>query len=133
LYEGLFLIDSAEAASDWNGINDVISKILERGQAEVISQKKWDDRKLAYDIEGKNRGTYILVYFNTVPTNIAGIERDIRLSERIMRAMIIRADKVSKEDMDKPTPLERAATGEVPAAVEEPKARKVEAIPEIEA
>jgi small subunit ribosomal protein S6 len=112
LYEGLFLLDSAEAAADWNGVIDLITRILERGQAEIISTKKWDDRRLAYDIERKNRGTYILVYFNTEPKNITGIERDIRLSERIMRALIIRADKVTKEDMERPTPIERGPVTE---------------------
>jgi small subunit ribosomal protein S6 len=119
LYEGLFLVDSAEAASDWNGINEVITKILDRGQAEVVSMKKWDDRRLAYDMDGKNRGTFILIYFNTAPVNIAGIERDIRLSERIMRAMIIRGEKLTKEDMERATPLERIAAGETPAVAGE--------------
>ena len=116
LYEALILIDSAEAASDWDGINSLIKKILDRGEAEVISMKKWDDRKLAYDIERKSRGTYILVYFNADPLKIAGIERDVRLSERIMRMMIIRGDKITKEDIERATPLERAEMPEVPAA-----------------
>lgn len=118
LYEALFLIDSAEAASDWDGINGLIKKILDRGEAEVISMKKWDDRRLAYEINKKTRGTYILVYFNADPSKITGIERDVRLSERIMRVLIIRGEKITKEDMERKTPLERVEAGEIPAESE---------------
>lgn len=129
LYEGLFLIDSAEAASDWNGINEVITKILDRGQAEIVSNKKWDDRRLAYEINGKNRGTFILIYFKTAPANIAGIERDIRLSERIVRAMIIRGEDLTKEDMERPTPLERIAAGETPTVAGDRESRQEDRAP----
>jgi small subunit ribosomal protein S6 len=107
LYEGLFLIDAAEAASHWDGVTEMIRRILEKGGAEIISLRKWDDRRLAYDIAGKDRGTYILVYFKAPTVNISGIERDIRLSERVMRSMIIRGDEITQADMDKETPLMR--------------------------
>ena len=40
LYEGLFLVDSAQAASDWDGINKAIVTVLERSDAEIVSMKK---------------------------------------------------------------------------------------------
>jgi len=41
----MFLVDSARAASDWDGINGAIKKILEKAKAEVVSMRKWDDRE----------------------------------------------------------------------------------------
>jgi len=105
------LVDSGEAAADWKGINDVIEKTLARGDAEIVSAKKWDERRLAYDIGGKSRGTYILTYFRGDPAKIGAIERSVQLSERIMRMLIIRTDKMSAEDMAKTPP---AATTERP-------------------
>jgi small subunit ribosomal protein S6 len=106
LYEGLFLIDSALAAADWDQVLEMLKKFLNRAGAEIVSMKKWDDRKLAYDIRGKSRGTYILIYFHCDPSRIQGIERDVNLSEQVMRAMILRTDRISQEDMNKPTPAE---------------------------
>lgn len=63
LYEGLFLVDSGLAAAQWDQIQGTIRRFLDRAEAEVVSMKKWDERKLAYDIRGKSRGTYILCYF----------------------------------------------------------------------
>jgi len=108
LYEGLLLVDSVEAAADAKGINKHIEKVFERNDAEIVSIRKWNERPLAYEIMGKNRGTYILVYFNSPSDKIALIERDVQLSERIMRILILRADHVTKEEIEKETPATMA-------------------------
>jgi small subunit ribosomal protein S6 len=105
VYEAMFLVDSAVAASDWEGINSFIKSILEKAEAQIISIRKWDERKLTYDIDKKSRGTYILCYFTAPTLKISQIERDIRLSERIMRVLILRGEHLTKEDMEKETPL----------------------------
>ena len=89
LYEGMFLVDSAMAAADWNGTLAIIETVLKRADAEVVVMRKWDERKLAYDIDHKTRGTYILCYFKADTQRIAGIEKDIQLSEKVMRVLIL--------------------------------------------
>ncbi len=106
LYEGLFLVDTAIANSNWDGISTEIKGIIEKRGGEVVDLKKWDERKLAYEIDNKTRATYILVYFNCVTDGLAKIERDINLSENIMRAMLLRADGFGEEHIKKETPLE---------------------------
>ena len=92
LYEAMFLIDSAKAAADWDEVMKNIQNILEKSNAEIVSIKKWDETKLAYKINGKTRGTYILCYFRAEPESIQDIERDVRLSEQIMRVLILCAE-----------------------------------------
>jgi len=104
LYEGMFLVDSAKAASDWDGINAAINKILERADAEIVSMRKWDDRRLAYPIRGTSRGTYMLCYFKAEGQKIQGIEKDVQLSENIIRVLILSTDQMTKEDIEKDTP-----------------------------
>jgi small subunit ribosomal protein S6 len=104
LYEGMFLVDSALAGSNWDGINDTIKTILEKAGAEIVTIKKWDDRKLAYEIKGKNRGTYILSYFRVDGQKIQDIEKAVKLSEQIMRVLILSAEKMTDEDIEKDTP-----------------------------
>lgn len=93
LYEGMFLIDSAQATADWEGTLSVINTILQRADAEVVSVRKWQERKLAYDIDHKSRGTYILCYFKVDGRRISGIEKDVLLSEKVMRALILTTEK----------------------------------------
>lgn len=110
LYEGLFLVDSAIAAGNWQLVEDTIHKILTKADAEVVSFRKWDERKLITNIGKASRGTYILVYFNCDTQRVHDIERDVQLSETLMRVMILRTDRMSQGEMDKPTPLMIAET-----------------------
>jgi small subunit ribosomal protein S6 len=89
LYEGMFLVDSAMAAADWDGTLGVIENVLKRADAEVVVMRKWDERRLAYEIDHKSRGTYILCYFKADTQRIAGIEKDVQLSEKVMRVLIL--------------------------------------------
>ncbi len=116
VYEALFLVDSALAASQWDHINEVINKILARAQARVISIRKWDERKLAYEIDRKTRGTYILAYFECNSSMVRQLERDVQLSEEIMRVLVVRTDRMTQEEMEKPTP---AMVGHIDAPAQE--------------
>jgi small subunit ribosomal protein S6 len=108
LYEGMFLIDSALADSNWDAVNNTIKTILEKAEAEIVSIKKWDDRKLAYEIRGKSRGTYILCYFRADVGKIRDIEKAVQLSEQIIRVLILNAEQMTPEDMNKDTPAAEA-------------------------
>lgn len=108
LYEGMFLVDVARASSDWDGVISTITKILEKSGAEIISIKKWDDRKLAYDIKGQSRGVYIISYFKVDGPKIQEIEKNLRLSEQIMRLLILNAELMTQEDIDRETPAVKA-------------------------
>jgi len=104
LYEAMFLIDSARAASDWEGVNRNIRNILERAGAEIVSIRKWDERRLAYDIKGHSRGTYILCYFRADGRRIREIERDVQLSEQTMRVLILCGEGREEADIERDTP-----------------------------
>ena len=103
LYEAMFLVDSALAGSDWDGVTATIRSILQRAEAEVVSLRKWADRRLAYQIDHKTKGTYVLCYFRADGGRIGDIERDVRLSERIMRVLILSAEHISQENIEKET------------------------------
>ena len=114
LYEVMFLIDSAEAAKDWDGIIELVTKMLNKIDAQILSLKKWDERPLAYSIKRCGRGTYILAYFKADGLKITELERDVLLSERVMRALILRVDHLTEEDIAK-----QAAAVNVPVAADD--------------
>jgi small subunit ribosomal protein S6 len=99
----MFLVDSALAAADWEGVVSTVRTILERAEAEIVSLRKWDERKLVYDISGKSRGTYVLSYFRAEGNRIRDIERDVQLSEKVMRALILNTEQMTPEDIEKET------------------------------
>lgn len=98
MYEAMFLLSTAQAA-DFGGAIAHINDILARGRAEVVAMKKWDERRLAYEIAGNKRGVYILAYFKAPNESLGHIERDLRLSEKILRSLILRADQITMDEM----------------------------------
>jgi small subunit ribosomal protein S6 len=99
LYEGMFLINQ-QTGGDLAESLDFIREILTRANAEIVVLRKWDERRLAFPIEGQKRGLYILALFRVPGVQIANIERDCNLSEKVMRAMMIRADHLGETEIE---------------------------------
>lgn len=97
LYEIMILIGQGTAAR-LSEVLDHINTLFERSKLEVVSMQKWDERRLAYEINKQKRGVYLLAYVNGEPESIAGFERDCNLSEEIMRALVLRADHLTLEE-----------------------------------
>lgn len=97
-YEAMFLLSQAVAA-DLNSAIEHIKEIISRGHGEIIAMRKWDERRLAYEIQGQKRGYYVLVYFKAPGVDIAHVERDCNLSEKVLRTMILRCDTMTEDEM----------------------------------
>jgi small subunit ribosomal protein S6 len=100
LYEGMFLFNPAAIASNIATATQVVHEMLRRAEAEVLSVAKWDDRKLAYPVEGQKRGLYMIAYFRARGTQIPNIERDVNLSEQVLRCMMLRADHIGDVELE---------------------------------
>jgi small subunit ribosomal protein S6 len=83
-----------------------IRTIFTRSGVEVLHMKKWDERRLTYEIRGRRRGLYVLSYFKADPLKITEIERDAKLDEHVLRSLILLAEDVSAETMAAKTPAE---------------------------
>jgi len=98
-YEGFFLFPQAVAAN-LQGAIDHLEELLKRVDAEVVSLRKWDERRLAYEIKGNKRGVYFLVYFRADPARLTDLERGCNLSEQLLRSMVTRADHIPAEEIE---------------------------------
>lgn len=98
-YEIMFLIGQSQT-SDITGIIDHIKDIVAtRGHGKILAMRKFDERRLAYEIRGQKRGLYILVYARCSGTDMSHIERDCNLSEKILRTLIVRKDDMTTEEL----------------------------------
>lgn len=99
-YEAMYLFDPTFGQS-WENCENEVRRLMDRAGAELLFCKKWDERRLAYPIRGRKRGVYVLTYFRAAPEKISGIERDAQISEAIIRALVVRADDVTPELMER--------------------------------
>jgi small subunit ribosomal protein S6 len=103
-YEGMFLMDAGQ--TDFDAATQPIQTVLDRNGAEEVQLRKWDERRLAFDVKGRRRGLYVLTYFKAPPEAITSIERDVQLDEAILRVLILSADHIGAEKIAAPTPAE---------------------------
>ena len=106
-YEGMFLLDAGN--SDFQAASEPITRLLDRAEADVLSIKPWEERRLAYEIRGRKRGLYVLTYFSADPARITELEHDCELDERVLRALILRRDHLDEAVLNADTP---ATTGQ---------------------
>lgn len=99
LYEGLFLLNQHAVAADFPAVIDHVKEFFTRASAELVVLRKWDERRLAYEISGQKRGTFLLTYFNAEGNAVAHIERDVTLSEKVLRCLITRADHIGEIEL----------------------------------
>jgi ribosomal protein S6 len=92
----MFLFDTT-AAREWSTIEDEVRRLCSRIGAELLVCVKFDERKLAYEIARRKRGTYVLAYIDVPRKRIGDLERDIRLSEVILRGLVLRAEGLTEE------------------------------------
>lgn len=97
-YEAMFVASQAEAA-DFAGLIDHINSLLERAGAELVSMQKWDERRLAFEIDKQRRAVFILAFFRAPTDNIARLERDVQISDHLLRVLVVRADHLTEEEM----------------------------------
>lgn len=97
-YEAMFLF-GASAAADLEAAISLARSIIERHEGQILVIKKWDERKLAYEIRGQKRGTYIIAFFKAPGKAISAIEREVNLGEEILRVMVLKADHLNAEEM----------------------------------
>jgi len=96
-YEAMFLFDTA-TTRDWAAIEQEVRRLLERIGANLLVCVKYDERKLAYEIRRRKRGTYVLTYFDAPPEKLQELERDTQLSELVLRLLVLRTE-ISEEKL----------------------------------
>jgi small subunit ribosomal protein S6 len=96
-YEGMFLLGPSGA--DAEKAIAIVRGMVEKhgGQIQVI--KKWDERKLAFEIGKQKRGTYIICFFKALGSAITPLERDVKLSEDVLRVLVTSADHLNETEM----------------------------------
>ena len=84
--------------------------------AELVEVTDWGKRRLAYLINDKSEGYYVIVTFKSEPSFPAELERIFNIDETIMRSM---TTKLEFEAVKHEQPVVEQTTAEQPAEVAE--------------
>ena len=103
LYEGMFVMDNRQANRDWDGSLEKLKSMITKHGGEIVRCDKWGERKLAYEMDGRRRGTYVLTFFNATGSAVTEIYRECELTELMLRALILKVPCIPPEDQLRPS------------------------------
>lgn len=95
-YELMYIANPEITADEVTGLNDGISKVFTEQGGNVVKIDDWGKRKLAYKINKKSEGHYVLFELEGTGKEILELERRMRVNELIMRFMTVRVDEDRK-------------------------------------
>ena len=72
--------------------NERVKTLIAARGGEVVSMEPWGRRRLAYPLNGFRDGYYTLTRFRIEPTQADTLDRNLRLTESVIRHLIVRQD-----------------------------------------
>lgn len=96
LYEVMYIAAPETAEDDIAKLNDAIRTLVEKDGGTVAEIEGWGRRRLAYPINKKTEGYYVLLEIAGSGQEIAELERRFRVNDVIMRYMTVRVDEDRK-------------------------------------
>lgn len=97
-YETTFITRSDVTDETMKTFQERLNGIVTEFGGTVVLNEDWGKRKLAYTIEKESRGHYTYVVYTGKPGVVAEIERNLRLSENILRFLSVNLDGEFKEE-----------------------------------
>ena len=88
-YELLYILPAKFADTEIDGLRAKVAGMIEAAGGKVTRNESLGKIKLAYVIKKQQHGTYVLVHFSAETPVIAVLDRQFRLSDEILRHMIV--------------------------------------------
>lgn len=92
-YEALFIVSPDVDDDNIQAIARETENLVLKSGGAIVRSEVWGRRKLAYKVKKFTEGIYILIRFQSPPNFIARLENYFRLSEQIIRYLIVYLDE----------------------------------------
>ena len=91
-YEAVFIFVPNLEEEKRNQLFDRLKGVIE-ADGTINNVDEWGNRKLAYEIKDFTEGYYVIVNFESTPETVDELNRICKISDGMMRHMIIREDE----------------------------------------
>ena len=122
-YELLLIITPDHDENEAEALTNQVKGIIENGGA-LLQVDPWGKKRLAYPIQKRNEGYYVLYIFESAPSFVAQLNQALHVIESILRYMIVQyeddIDKLKAElaaETEQPTSEAEESTSEADAEV----------------
>ncbi len=116
-YEVMYVIDTALEEQARSELINRFSNLVAQNGGTVDRVDEWGKRRLAYAINYKTEGYYVLMYIKAPADLPKELERNFQISDKILRSLIIRyeGEVPAKREPLKPYVAREAAPAEAEA------------------
>lgn len=91
-YELLVIFNPALGEEDRAAALERVQGLVTADGSVLDTVDEWGKRKLAYEIDKLTDGDYVLFEFHAQPTATAEIDRVLRITDSVVRFMLVRRD-----------------------------------------
>lgn len=88
-YETIFVIDASLAEDEINALTEKFKSLIE-ANGTIDSVDVWGKRRLAYEINFKSEGYYVLVNFASQAEFITELNRVYNITDGLLRTIVIK-------------------------------------------
>ena len=119
-YELIYIIDTAVEEAARKELVEKFNGIIAANGGEVVKVEEWGKRRLAYAINYKTEGYYVLMYVKAPADLPKELERNFQISDKVLRSLVIRyeGEVPAKREPLKPYAAREAAPAAEAAVVE---------------
>ncbi len=95
-YECVFIARQDIAATQIEAIATSFADIIKNNGGNVLKTEQWGLRTLAFRINKNKKGHYVLFNLDAPPAAVAEMERNMKISEDILRFMTVRVEALEE-------------------------------------
>jgi small subunit ribosomal protein S6 len=95
-YEVIFIVDPAAGDEEVMRLSEGVQKIITDQGGNIVKTEMMGKRQLAYEINHKKDGIYVLLEVEGSGAEIAEVERRMRVNDQVLRYMTIRVDEARR-------------------------------------
>lgn len=95
-YEVMYIVDPDTADEKIGKLNEAVGKLVKKEGGNVVKMDDIGRKRMAYPIQKKEEGYYVLFEIEGSGQEIAELERRMRVNDMIMRYITVRVDEDRK-------------------------------------
>ncbi len=110
-YETIFIAHPDLVEDEVKGLIEKMREVIENLNGQLIKVEEWGRRKLAYKLKKLTKGYYVLIRFLGNGQVLAELERNLRLSDSVLKYQSVRLDEKAPEETHIPVEEPSEAEG----------------------
>jgi small subunit ribosomal protein S6 len=95
-YENVFIVRQDMSPAQVEGLADNYATLIEENGGKVLKREHWGLKSLAYRIKKNRKGHYVMFDVEANSDAVNELERQMRLSEDVIRFMTVKIDEVTE-------------------------------------